>query len=110
MDLNDLIISDGNIKNISISLNSVEVVFTSYQEKDYNILFENILSVKVFFPINSDLSHTNCENSSELTKETFKIISDENPNDFKSFQFVDIDDIVFLEIIASTVKVNEHFR
>ena len=107
MGLNDLIISDGNIQNIHISLNSVEVFFTSYQEKEYCILFENILSIKTFFPINSDLSHANCVSNSDLTKETFKIITDENPDNFKSFQFVNVDDIVFLEIIASTVKVEE---
>ena len=107
MELDNISIADGCIENIHISLDVIEILFLSYEERLYTLRFENVWSVKIFFPISVDMSHINCADNSNLTKETFKIITDENPDDFKSFQFVNVDDIVFLEIIASTVKVTE---
>ena len=107
MELNNISIADGCIKDIHISLDVIEILFQSYQERLYSFRFDNVWAVKIFFLLGGDMSHINCVSSSDLTKETFKIISDENPNDFKSFQFVNVDDVVCLEIIASTVKVEE---
>lgn len=107
MGLDNISVADGCIKDIHISLDVIEILFQSYQERLYNLRFENVWAVKIFFLLGGDLSHINCVSSSDLTKETFKIITDENPDDFKSFQFVDVDDVVCLEIIASTVKVEE---
>ena len=107
MGLNNVPIADGCIEDIHISVDTVEILFMSYQEKLYSFRFNDVLAVKIFYPINNDMSHIDCVSNSDLTKETFKIIPDENPNDFKSFQFVNVDNIVFLEIIASTVNVQE---
>ena len=107
MGLDNISIADGCIKDIRISSDIVEILFQSYQERLYSFRFENVWSVKIFLLLGGDMSHINCVSNSDLKKETFKIITDENPNDFKSFQFVDVDDIVCLEIIASTVKVEE---
>ena len=107
MGLDDVSIADGCIKDIHISLDMIEILFQSYQGRLYNFHFENVWAIKIFFLLGGDMSHINCVSSSDLTKETFKIITDENPNDFKSFQFVNVDNIVCLEIIASSVAIKE---
>lgn len=103
--MKDLIISDGHIYDIKISLNQIEVYFCSCEEKKYQIIFQEAVSIKGFSPINEELSSIKCENNTIFKDETNNILDEEVKN-FTSYQFISAwSDSVILEIIASSIYV-----
>lgn len=104
IDFQKLRLDDANIKDVRIRVNSVEVDYADWQERQHTLLFRGAISCFALSPHNRALSHGTVEAEGPYLAECCQVAEESDESSYVVFNFVDAwDDLKILRVVANDV-------
>ena len=108
MTLNELTLSDGEVLELISKPGRVRLIFRSWDEKLWNIMFEDVVAFECFGAEGEDLDGLIIDESNDFKSRATMRLCDENLSDHRAYEFVSAwSGVVVLSVIAKSVRVGE---